>query len=197
MKAIRLIGTSISIVSLIVLGFFTYMGGFHSVEVREGNYGPQEIIFVTHKGSYQGLSKSWKEFQLAWEAKGLKECDSLSIYLDPPETPDDKLRSILGCKVSELPIEEKSKLQEHFQSFMIPGSEAFLSEFPFKNYFSFMLGPIKVYPKMEEAIKATSKIPNVAIEEYGIPGSFDEIKFVMPIWVDSNKFKDLEDSFNK
>jgi hypothetical protein len=197
MKILKTAGIFLGSIAIILIGLFAYMGGFRTIEVREGNYGPHEIIFVTHKGPYQGLKQSWEEFQVKWENAGMKECSSLAIYLDPPETPEENLRSILGCKIGGLSTEEKSKLKEHFESFEIPESEAYLSEFPFKNFFSFMLGPIKVYPKMEEAVNETSKIPSVAIEEYGITGSFDKIKFIMPIWIDRNKFQELENSFKE
>lgn len=179
------------------LGLVTYgyLGGFGSVEVSEADFSSKEVIFVTHKGPYENLSQSWSDFQKKWEKAGLKDCDSLAVYLDAPDTAPEKLRSILACNVSHLEQSQKESLKTAFSSFVLPGSKALTSSFPFKNEFSYFLGPMKVYPEMQRVLTDKKIKPTVAIETYGDAKNNSKIGYVMPIEGSIQDYQKLYDAF--
>jgi hypothetical protein len=179
-----------------IVSGYAYLGGFASVEVERGEFGPVEIIYTLHRGSYQGLAKSWKRFQSEWERAGIPGCDSLAVYFDPPGTPDDQLRSVLACRIDAQDEAQKQRSKASFPSFVLPRSRALTSRFPFKNMLSFMIGPTKVYPKMREAMEE-GVVPAVAIETYGVTGKFQEIGFYMPIGIDRSAYQPLLDAFER
>ena len=195
MKAIKIFGYIILLFILFIIGFLFYMGGFSKIEISRGDFGPTEIIFSTHRGAYRNIGNSWNKFQKDLETANLKECDALAIYLDPPGTPEDQLRSILACKIDALPEESKLSLKTKFKSFTIIKSEAVLSKFPFKNYFSYMLGPMKVYPKFTQYLETEKIQPVVAYELYGVMDKTKEIEFVMPLGTTKEIYQSLYDAF--
>ncbi len=179
MKAAKIL-LSLLIIFLIGAGaFYAYMGGFQKIEVTRSKFGPVEIIYAQHRGPYKELGVAWSQFQKQWEAAGLKRCESLAIYLDPPGTPEDKLRSILGCQLDGLSEEQQAKLKAKLPTFVIPASQGFASTFPYKNMLSFFLGPKKVYPEFQALMKRENVKEPVAIEVYGVEGEIEGIWYFM------------------
>ncbi|MBL7715920.1 MAG: hypothetical protein JNL01_10690 [Bdellovibrionales bacterium] len=177
---------------------YGYMGGFNTIEVSHAGFQPMEIIFSTHLGPYRNLSSSWDQFRKQHQDSGLAECDAVGIYLDPPGTPEEKLRSIIGCRVDGLAPELKSALKAKFKSFMIPQSPALMAKFPYKNPISFFIGPSKVYPAMRPMIETEAQktgLPAVAYEIYGMGSRVTEITYALPLGVARSVFQPLEAAF--
>ncbi len=196
MKVLKVIGSVVGFIILLLVGFYAYLGGFHKVGTTRGSYGPAEIIFSTHIGPYKDLNASWMKFQTAWQQTGLKECDGLAVYLDPPGTPEAKLRSIIGCRIDKITEAERDRLKEVFQYFQLPRTDAILSSFPFVNEMSYFLGPMKVYPKLQKLMEKESLIPPVGIETYGSGEKPESIGFVMPINIDRTAYEPLFQAFD-
>ncbi|MCB1170397.1 MAG: hypothetical protein KDK25_08690 [Leptospiraceae bacterium] len=194
-KVIMGILTGIVGLAILLVAGYGYMGGFRTVEVEEASFGPHTIIFATHRGPYENLEGSWKEFQAQWKAAGLKKCNSISVYLDAPDTPPDELRTILGCTVDELAEEERNALSARFPVFHIPAMDSIRSEFPFRNGLSFMVGAMKVYPEFQRVMEERQFQPAVAFEVYGDSDNIQQIEFVMPVNEPRETFAPLEDAF--
>lgn len=195
MGVLKIIGGVFAALLILILVFFAYLGGFKSVEVERSAYGPAEIVYTTHRGSYQTIGKSWEQFQADWEAKGLDRCDSLAVYLDPPDAPEEELRSVLACRIDGFAEDEQAKWRAAFPGVMLPQSDALISSFPFRNYASFILAPMKVYPEMAKRIEADGLQGTVAIEEYGVIGETKQIGIIMPVEIDRSEYQPLMDAF--
>ncbi|MCG6153682.1 hypothetical protein [Leptospira bandrabouensis] len=196
MKKGKSIGIAIAILVLFGVAFYSYMGGFQQVSVIRESFGPTEIYYVTHKGPYKEIGNSWDRFQKEWESVGITNCDSLAIYLDGPDTEPSKLRSILGCRLDGLSPEQKKQVSLKFKTFFIPKMNGLSANFPFKNFISYFLAPTKVYPKFQEILIAEPSQTSVAIEIYGGSSqSVNSIGFFMPLGVNREIFKSLEDAF--
>ncbi|HNL00313.1 MAG TPA: hypothetical protein PKJ30_04345 [Leptospiraceae bacterium] len=196
MKAVKILLTLIAALAVVVLGFYTYLGGWSTVQVTRGEMPSMEIVYSLHRGAYKDLHKSWSRFKGEWEAAGLKECDALAVYLDPPGTPDEKLRSVIACRVDSLSKEEKEKIKAKLPSFVIPRSAALLSSFPYRNPASYFVGPSKVYPAFQKELTADKIIPPVAIETYGsMSKPADQIGFAMPLESKRTDYAKLMEAF--
>jgi hypothetical protein len=186
------------VVGIVVLGFaglYGYLGGFTSVAVTEQSFGPVEFVYSTHRGAYKNLSKSWDRFKEQWEAAGLEVCDSMAVYLDSPETPEDQLRSIIACRIDSLPTGVAPTVGTNLPSFTLPESMVIAGFFPFKTELSYFLGPMKVYPKFTEYMEENDIKPTIAIETYGVEGKQSKMGYYMPIGASQSQFKPLFDAF--
>ncbi|WP_039928816.1 GyrI-like domain-containing protein [Leptospira yanagawae] len=196
MKLIKKIILFVVVIGVFGVSFYAYMGGFREVEVKETNFGTVEIFIYTHKGPYKNLNESWDQFQKEWESIGLTECNSLAIYLDGPETPEDKLRSVLGCRMDGLSDVQIKSIKSKLKTFLIPEMKCITATFPFKNFLSYFIAPTKVYPKFQKTLSESSAKTSVAIEVYGGSSNFvDHIDFFMPIEVSREVFAPLESLF--
>lgn len=179
------------------VGYYGYLGGFHDVKIERGAFGPDEIIYATHRGPYENIGEGWQQFQDEMTRAGIGQCDGMGIYLDPPDVPPQDLRSVLGCRTDTMPESEKAVAKENFPSFVLPRSDALLSMFPYKNYFSYILAPMKVYPEIEKVVIREGLEPSVGIELYGVMGESSDIRFVVPIGIDKSEYQPLYDAFSE
>ncbi len=180
---------------LALLGGYAFMGGFTPVDVKRGSYGPAEIVYATHRGPYKDLGGAWTRFQTAWEAAGLTNCNSLSLYLDPPGTPPEELRSIIACRIDGLSDDEKEKWRAAFPQFVLPEAEALLSSFPFKNNASYAFAPMNVYPAISKKMEEENLEAVVGIEIYGDVNSIKNIDFVIPLGLETDDLTPLFEAF--
>lgn len=196
MKILKVLGTIAVILAGIIFGLYAWLGGFSSVTVTRSSFGPTEIVFATHKGAYKNLSTSWSAFQKQWEAAGLKECNALAIYLDTPDTPEEKLRSIIACDIGALPVDDKIRLRSALRYFVIPKSTTIAAKFPYKNPASYFIGPMRVYPAFKNELAKDKIVPPVAIETYGkTTEPATEMGYAMPLESKRADYQMLIDAF--
>lgn len=176
-------------------GLYGYMGGFQAVRIGKETFGPAEIAYSTHVGPYRKLGESWGGFLAAWDKIGVGPCDSLGVYLDPPSTPEDKLRTVIACRIDALSEEDKAKVRAALPGFVIPQSEALTASFPFRNDLSFFLAPMKVYPEVQRVMEKEGLSAAVGIELYGETGKIKEISFIIPVGVTQADYQALIDAF--
>ena len=181
MKAIKIAGVFVSLIFIPAVVFYAYMGGFTKIEIVEKNTEPFEFIFSTHLGPYENLGKSWKQFEGKFKEAGLEDCDALGVYLDPPGTPKEKLRTVLGCKIDHLGDEKKLEIKQKFPFFVFPTSKGLFTQFPFRNELSYMFAPMRVYPKFQKTLEKQSNLPLIALELYGFESSRKKIEFFLPM----------------
>lgn len=196
MKAVRITLIILGLIAAALAGFYGYLGGFSAVTVSRGELSQSEIVYALHRGPYKDLHKSWSKFKTEWEAAGLADCEALAIYLDPPGTPEEKLRSVIACRIDSLSKEQKESVKAKLPSFVIPSSRAILSSFPYRNPASYFVGPTRVYPEFQKELTREGITPPVAIETYGSMNQpAREIGFAMPLESQRADYAKLMDAF--
>ncbi len=195
MKVVKILAVVLVAIAVILGGTYAYMGGFKTISVDEKPIGPIEVVFTTHRGSYSSIGTSWEKFYEKALASGLADCDALAFYLDPPGIPEENLRSVLACRLDNLDPALQEKLRQAFPTFSLPRTNAVHSSFPFVNFFSYMLGPMKVYPEMQKMMTARNLTAFLGIEVYGIQGQSRLVEFYFPLDLDQTVFKPLADAF--
>ncbi len=195
MSFIKALAAIVVLFFLLCLGGYAYMGGFAPVKIERSVYGPVEIAYATYRGPYRNLGGEWDRFQSAWEQAGLTGCNALSLYFDPPGTPEENLRSVIACRIDELTGETKEKWRAAFPVFVIPESEALVSSFPYKNEASYFFAPMKVYPAIAKTYRAETEDAVVGIETYGDMTSVEEIGFIIPLDLDETVFTPIFEAF--
>lgn len=179
----------------VFVGVWAYFGGFSQVEVKSGTFEETTIVFATHRGAYEGIGASWADFDKELEALGLAECDSLAVYLDPPSTEKDALRSVIGCRIDDLDPALRSKLAD-VPTATLPAAQTVQADFPFRGFPSFFIAPMKVYPALSKSEIVTESDPVLAIEVYGRMGEMTSVSFHLPHGIDRSAYNDLYAAFD-
>ena len=147
-----------------VAGYFTwYLGAFKPVLIAEKNQGPFHLLYKEHTGAYHKIAPTIAEVETWAKSKGLDCSRTFGEYFDDPRSVDEgRLHSRGGCLLNELP----SNLQNELSL-----SEYKTSDLPEKKYVTAVfegspgIGPMKVYPKVEEYFSAKGQKPSGAVME--------------------------------
>lgn len=175
---------TLGIIGILAIGMIVFLfliGFFQKIVIEEKKIGPFVLIYEEHKGDYKGTGKIQDDiyYSLLNEHK-IETYKGFGIYYDnPKDVAVDDLRSIAGC-ILEINNHDKIEyLRERgFKIKEIPAQNSIVSEFPYKNSFSIMIGIIKVYPKIEKYLKENNIENNEMMEIYNIPDN--KIIYVMP-----------------
>lgn len=136
---------------VVILGFgiwFIYsVGIFKTVEVREETGPSMILLYKEHTGPYHKIIDAISAVEDFAKEKKLSCRKTFGEYLDNPEVVEhDRLRSLGGC-VLDLPVTGLNEiLPSDIKSKEISEKKYVVAEF----YGAPMIGPYKVYPKLDE-----------------------------------------------
>lgn len=151
---------------ILLLYFGQYLGAFRSVKVGIENRGSMTLIYKEHFGPYHKIVPVINEVEAHFKELNLNCKVSFGEYLDNPRQVDEnRLRSIGGCLLQNSDGDKINKLP----------NELFKKEIPERRYVIAIfegspgIGPMKVYPKVEEFMKENNLTPSgPVIETYEI-----------------------------
>lgn len=135
-----------------------YLGAFKSVQIRNQESGPYLMVYLDHMGPYHKIVSKIEEVE-KWASENKFDCRlSFGEYFDHPDTVEEaRLKSIGGCliqlKLTDSPDSDlkfwSEKVTHPFKLKLIPRQNFVTAEF----LGSPGIGPIKVYPQVEEFIQ--------------------------------------------
>ena len=143
MRVLKWVMIIVAVIVLIIVGFLAYMGMFSPVKVHEAQMGPFTIAYESFTGPYAQTGPVFTKVYKALKDKGINASLGLGIYYDnPAEVPADKLRSDCGAVIDK---KDLAKLKK-FKVKNLAQKDSLIVEFPIRNIFSYMIGPMKAYP---------------------------------------------------
>jgi hypothetical protein len=165
MKTILLIIASILIV---VLVFAWYIGYFTSITPEERIEGGYTVAGLEVTGPYSKSGKSMQEVMEKLKNLGVECTKSFGIYYDDPKTtPADKCRSFVGGILEEKDLGKLSELKTSgLKVDSVARVESVVAEFPLKNSFSYMIGPMKAYPAISKYLEEKKYKVSLSLEVY-------------------------------
>jgi AraC family transcriptional regulator len=137
------------IAAIISFGVYlsSYLGAFKSVEISEAQKGPYKIVYVDHMGPYHKIIKNLEVVEKYFKLKNQPCAQTFGEYLDDPQAVEEaRLRAKAGCIVNTIPTDLVGDLKA--------------GEIPARNYVVAVftgspgIGPLKVYPKVNEYMLA-------------------------------------------
>lgn len=146
MKFLKNLLRLIVILAVLALVNRWYLGGFIKVEVKEQNMEQQTIAYVNFIGEYNKVWSSMDKVYMALSGVGIVSYTGVGIYYDDPAIVSwAKLRSDVGAVIDP---QDARKLTNDpdIKTKTLPQGNKIVAEFPMKNTFSSMVGPIRVYP---------------------------------------------------
>ncbi len=171
MKKILIIISGIFGLSILVITIFLYyMGMFISIDIKEKEMGPYTFAYIEHIGPYMEVGKPMMELDTQLREAGFNSVNGIGIYFDDPsKTPEDKLRSHIGSIITAKDMDKIEQYKDKFQFKTLAKTKYLVAEFPIKNQFSYILGPIRIYPAFSKYLnKKGIPIPNTGIEIYNM-----------------------------
>ena len=175
---VDLIGEKIKmtiIIILVVLGSLTivfgFFGGFSKINLQNINAGGEFLVYENVTGAYNQASKiSNKIYYDLLNNYNIETTKGFGIYYDNPRNVEQsKLRSEVGCIIENIDNNIIEKIKEKYQAKTLPNDNYLATEFPFKGFFSIMIGMIKVYPVIEKYIKENNYKDGPIMEIYDVP----------------------------
>jgi hypothetical protein len=143
MKILKWILGIVLVLVLLVLGLMAYMGMFSPIKVHEAQMGPFTVAYESFTGPYAQTGPVFAKVYNALKAEGINSSMGLGIYYDnPAEVPADKLRSDCGAVIDKKNLAKLKKIKVK----TLAQKDSLVVEFPIRNIFSYMIGPMKAYP---------------------------------------------------
>ncbi|MCX5749493.1 MAG: hypothetical protein NTZ10_04550 [Candidatus Saganbacteria bacterium] len=178
MKFLKWLFIDLAVIVLAVLAFLYYMGAFSDPIISQREFGPYTFVYENFIGPYNQAGKVIDK--LCWSLKldGFSTVNAIGIYYDDPsKVSKDKLRSNLGCVLEAKDIKRFIPLKKKYKTWTIKKKQCVIAEFPFKNFLSYMIAPMKAYPVLMKYVSAEGYKPSAPIEFYDMKNG--KILFIM------------------
>jgi hypothetical protein len=165
-----LLGTILGGILGIAIYFFWYLGALKPVLIAEKTEGPFKMIYKTHLGAYHKIVPTLDEVEAWVKSQNLICARTFGEFLDDPRVVEEgRLRAHVGCLIGNSTIDLPDPIPKLYP-------EGFhFEDRPAKKYVTAIfegspgIGPMKVYPKVEEYFAAKqAKQAGAAIEIYEI-----------------------------
>lgn len=168
MKILLSIVIVVAVMLVISTGFLWYLGVFSNYSIEEKIEGGYTVVGIEVVGPYSKVGKHIDAVDTKLKGLGIVSSRGFGIYYDNPNmVPKEKCRSFVGNILDE---NDFGKLEEIRGKGMkidtIPKSIALVVQFPYKNMMSFMVGPMKVYPMLNEYVNEKGLKPTLTYEVY-------------------------------
>ncbi|HMS91096.1 MAG TPA: GyrI-like domain-containing protein [Candidatus Absconditabacterales bacterium] len=166
MKFIKTLGIFLIVLVILVLINRWYLGGFVRLEAKEQNMGPYTIAYVNFVGNYGKVGPSMTKVYEILSGAGIISYTGVGIYYDDPAViSGELLRSDIGAIIDP---QDTNKLFDNkdIQIKTLTAGNKIVVEFPLKNTFSSMIGPMRVYPVMTKYMEEngyTNEIPMIEL----------------------------------
>lgn len=152
----------------LMIGF--YNGIFEKIPINEQEQGGFTVVGLEFKGPYAQTGKYIGE--VTEKLKMYETAGELSFgiyYDDPKEVEPENCRSFVGIilqgkDAKKIPV----LVSAGFKIDSIPRKKTLQSEFPIKNTFSYMIGPWKVYPKLNRYMNERKYTADLTMEVYDV-----------------------------
>lgn len=168
------------VLAVIFFAILAYMGALTEPSVSEAKMGPYLLVYEEYVGPYMNTGKVFDKVYNAVKNDGIETTRGLGIYFDDPSrVPADKLRSECGVVIEGKDASKFAAVSKKYMSKKIKASDSLVVEFPIRNAFSYMVGPMKAYPALAKYARSKNYKMAGAYELYDHPAG--KIFFVMEI----------------
>jgi len=131
-----------------VVGLLAWAGLLLPVKFKKRTCGPFALVGQEYIGPYHKVGSEFRRICGVIEQKAIPGAVAAGLFFDIPSVAGDKGRSFVGMLVP--PSSLSGALQSWFSSQQLvvrqlPETQAYVSHFPFRGYFSFMFAAGRTY----------------------------------------------------
>ena len=179
MKALKIVFIIFSILVIFILSALWYVGFLTKVPIEDKQAGGYIVAGEEFIGPYSKVGPTMNKVDSVLRIMNINCAQSFGIYYsNPNETPKEQCRSFVGNIIEPkdtgriIAIKDKGLKVDTISS-----GQALVVEFPYKDKFSFMVGPLKVYPAFTKYMKEKNYKTTQSLEVYDIPNK--KILYIM------------------
>ncbi len=168
-----------------IIGLLFYLGVFYPIKLKEQAVGDYWVVYQASVGPYENVGPAMNKICQNLKDDGIETKLSFGVYYDDPKKVDKaKLRSEVGAILDEKYYNRIESLRSKYNIKQLKKRNSLVSEFPLRNDLSYMLGPMKVYPAMDNYCKEKDiNIENIkdgfGLEIYDMENK--KITYILPI----------------
>lgn len=181
----------VGVLLVLLFGLLVYYEAFSQVVISEKTIEPFWLVYETHIGAYRkSVTVMDKIYYDLLNKESIETTRGFGLYYDDPKTTaKESLRSIAGCILENCHEGKIEELKKTYKIKQFLSSESVVVEFPYYGKLSVLVGIFKVYPKLNEYIKAKG-YPQVPIMEvYDAPQK--RIRYVASIHLEKTVFENF------
>jgi hypothetical protein len=163
----------ILIIAVGLLAVYAWLGSFTKVQFSVQQAGGEVLVYEPYTGDYKNAGKIMDKMYYALLNEEKVECfRGFGIYYDNPQQVEkSKLRSDVGNILEEPTPELLEKLESKYNIKTLDRQQFVVTEFPYKNQMSIVMGIMKVYPALNRYCKENQINENgFVMEIYDVPG---------------------------
>jgi effector-binding domain-containing protein len=172
----KIVITFLAAIAVFLVAVFVHVGGYKNVVVTQREIPSLSFVFAEHIGPYHEVSSVMDEVEAWLKERQISCVKTFGEYLDNPKSVEAKrLRSHVGCvvNIAQAPIDLGPYKFE-----MRPAGRYVQAKFDG----SPAIGPLKVYPQMEDYIRDHHlAVDPSAIEIYTMTGDKVATEYLMLI----------------
>jgi hypothetical protein len=171
MKILKWVPVILAFLILLLTIFLAYMGAFSPLTVYKAKMGPFTIAYESFTGPYAQSGPVFARVYEEIKAAGVASAKGLGIYYDDPRKILAKeLRSDCGMVVEDKDIAKLKALGNKIKVKKITENLCLFVEFPVRNPLSYMIGPLKAYPALNNYAAANGLRGKMTYELYDDQG---------------------------
>jgi len=166
---------------LLVIGGWGWGGGFRSVEVVEAEVPGDWVLGLDHVGPYETMREPFLRAGSLMDSLQIATGDGLGWYFDDPtKTAPEECRGFYGRVLApgaEAGWAADERGAEGLRAMQLPAGPAVVVDWELSGYLGYIVGPIRVYPLLTEAMAARGAVPVAVYERYATDGR--SVRYVM------------------
>ena len=179
MKALKITFITIGIIIILAVVSLWYVGFFTKINIQEKEAGGYVLAGEEIIGSYSKVGPVIMKVDKKLKDMGLSSTKGFGIYYDNPKTtPQAQRRSYVGNIIETKDLDKIEVIKtQGLKVDSVPLAKSLVVEFPIRNQLSYMIGPMRAYPKLMKYAENKGFKIKLAMEVYDIPSK--QIIFIM------------------
>ena len=180
-RVYRWLGGSLAALGLMVIGGWGWGGGFRSVEVVEAEVPGDWVLGLDEVGPYEAMREPFLRAGSLMDSLQVATEDGVAWYFDDPtKTAPEDCRGFYGRVLqpgAEAGWESGQPGPEGLRAMQLPAGKALVVDWELRGYLGYIVGPIRLYPMLTEAMAARGAVPVAVYERYATDGR--SVRYVM------------------
>jgi hypothetical protein len=151
MKVLKYLLIAVAILCLGVFIKLVQAGLFTTLAAQEQVMGPYSFVYTPFVGDYRKVTGVYRRIHASLKDQGITIKTGLTVFYDDYRyVPRKELRSDVGFVLEEKDLARLPEIEKLYKSKIIPAKESVVTEFPIKNFLSYMVGHLKAYPFLKK-----------------------------------------------
>ena len=138
-------------VIVIIFAYYTYLGGFYNIHIRDEKAGGETIVYKEVTGDYNKITPVTDEvYYYLLNEKNIETYKGFGYFYNNPRSVEkEKLRADAGCIIEPKDVERITGLDAKYKVRILPVCNVVTAELPFRGSMTILMGYLRVFPAID------------------------------------------------